>query len=286
MIPRASLVAFAVVTALNAAVLLGVSRDRFGAAGPGVWLDERELQLEPARENSAAIVRWRVQQAPRPASPFATTSRRWLDEAALTFLGFDCSVRPGDPQAPEFYGRQLNRRVFVVFDLASGDWDQRVAAWQSAARERFDRSEAVLDASARATLRETIDEASARGSRLVPVDAGLDLDALRGEYPDRQRHLVLPAVLGIVYDAGVHSGGPSVAGRIHEVLPSEIQVPSHARGVFVGLDEDSVTAPARRLPGRDVLAGLALLEHRPRFRVKVDVSSQGRPRIEEAQRLP
>ena len=285
MIGRASLVAFAVVTAVNAAILVGVARDPSGGPESHVWVDERELKLEPARENSAVTLRWRLQQAPRRGAMLADPAP-WLDTDTLTSLGFDCSVRPGDPAAPEFYSRQLPRRAVVVFALAAEEWDQRLALWQQRAYERLERSPGIPDEHARATLRTTIDEVADRASRLVPVAAGLDSDALRRRYPDRQRHLLVAAVVRVTYDPGARAGGPAVGGRIVELLSPTIQVPGRLTVVFAGLDEDPAGVETRRFYGGDVLAGLTLIEHRPRYRVKVGFSTMGRPRIEGAERLP
>jgi hypothetical protein len=283
---RASLVAFAVVTAVNAAVLLGVVRDRPGGPESQIWLDERELAVQLSSDNSAVTLRWRPQQTVRRGTELVAASQPWLDPEALTALGFDCSVRPGDPRARAFYDRQLSRRVFVALELSSAHWNGRLAWWQERARERLERSTDVLNASARMTLQATIDDVAARASRLVPVDAGLELDLLRTKYPDPRRHLVVPAVVAVVYYPGDNGGGPSVGGRLVEVLPASIQVPRHARAAFIGLEEDPAGLRNRRFYGGDVLAGLTLLEHRPRYRVRVSLSAQGRPRVEEAQRLP
>ena len=59
-------------------------------------------------------------------------------------------------------------------------------------------------------------------SRLVPVDASLDFDALLTRYP--QDHLILRASIGLGF-VPAQNKGPLVYGRIRNVIPSAVTVP-------------------------------------------------------------
>jgi hypothetical protein len=69
-------------------------------------------------------------------------------------------------------------------------------------------------------------------SRLVPVDAGLDFDALRTRYP--AGHLILRGVIGLSY-VPASRGGPMLHGVLREVVPRAISVPYAFREVADGL---------------------------------------------------
>ncbi|MGE3189585.1 MAG: DUF4824 family protein, partial [Vicinamibacterales bacterium] len=124
----------------------------------------------------------------------------WLTPERLTELGFDLSTPIGSPDAPRVYGRALPRPAWVVLEYDGPAWEAR----------------ALRPAAIAAGVRSA-------GSRLVPVDAGLDVDALTARYRDG-RHLVVGAGVGLDF-VPVGRGGPLVHGVLRSRAPARLTVP-------------------------------------------------------------
>jgi hypothetical protein len=70
-------------------------------------------------------------------------------------------------------------------------------AWQRSIDERLRPAEQPRDANAAKAMADQAEADRVRGTRLWPVDAGPDPGALRRQYPDRSRDIIVPAVVSI-----------------------------------------------------------------------------------------
>jgi hypothetical protein len=204
-----------------------------------ITLTERELQL-PVRaaapgDDPGVKLRVAYEQRDEPLD-----SRNWLTESRLREIGFALHVPAGSPEALDTYDHVPARVAWVVFEY---DGPQ----WREIARRRALRAPGPVPA---------VDEAM--WSRLVPVDAGLEFDALRRRYANG--HLIVRAVIGLTYVKS-DLGGPLIRGRLHDVVPRTVAVPHEFRPLFDGLRE----------PGR------AAIE--PRYEVDLAVGTLGLPYI-------
>ena len=77
-------------------------------------------------------------------------------------------------------------------------------------------------------------------SRLVPVDAGPDFDALRARYPSG--HLIARAIVNLSY-LGPNDRGPLLYGTIKEIVPSTISVPAYLRAPLMSLPARASSEP-------------------------------------------
>ena len=179
-------------------------------------------------------------------------SRNWLPESKLRALGFPLNVPAGDPNALEVYTDLPPRLAWIVLEYED-------PAWQEIERRRAVQREDLRD----------------RGvnSRLVPVDAGLDVEALRHQYP--AGHLVVRGVITINF-LGPSSGGPLLYGSLRELVPSMVTVPRQHRPTLVGL------APFSLPPGPPDAPRPELV---PRYEVEVGVGRIGIPFIKGIRRL-
>lgn len=273
---RVLLLPIAIAGLVNLGIAALVVADRGGEPDTVVTLDERELWLggEMRDDSSAVRLHWRFQ----PAAPSRTTAEAGLPVAlgprTLEAIGFDVSVRPGAPEAEKFYAGVPGRPAFVVFDLASEALASRIAAWQARARSELEGRDPAgapgLDESA-------IAAAPARASRLVPVDAGSDAEALRLRYADRKRYVILPAVVRLrrLERAG-GAGGPALVGEVGGLLPETLLVPPSSRRAVEPLRARDET---RRLPPHAGGVTLAQSPWPPRYRVEIAVGRRMRPRI-------
>ncbi len=289
MIRRGGLVALAVVAAVNAAVLAGVARNRSGAPDAALVLDERELEIASLdREHTGRLLRLRYQNAAsgddvRPGAVEEAIAPRFIDQARLEALGFDCSVAAGHETAAAFYRGALTRPAFVVFGVGGPEWDRQVAAWQERRRREIDDRVArgVMKGEDEARARADIAEAPQRLSRLMAIDVGPEAAALRAQYADRERHLILRGVVRLHHVDVSGAGGPSLHGHLIDVFPAVLNVPLGLRAPLDALGE----LPRRDRTGPTPRRGLARLDRAPRYEVRVAVGRGMQPWVAEVRVL-
>jgi len=211
------LAAAAIVLLANAFALIHAAVNRSGQPEAEITLTERELNYFPSADDSGVTLnlRW-VDLSPSYYSsalnPKDLEARTLLNQAKLEALGFDCRVAPSDPKAATFYSRPNARNGFVALEYDG-------AAWQSWIEWR-ERIEHVPVGQKRA-----IDYERVSGTRLAVIDAGPDAAALRAHYPERNRVLILPAVIRMALTPSAPASPPDrLRGYIQEI-PSEIHVP-------------------------------------------------------------
>jgi hypothetical protein len=231
---------------LVVAVLVGVaSYNRSRPPFSAVTLTERELLLtaySPQDEERELKLSIAFEQRNDPLD-----ARNWLTEDRLRALGFSLDVPPGAPEAEDRYGKQPPRLGWIVLEYAG-------PAWKEIARRReLERSNA------------TVWRGWLESSRLVPVDAALDAEALQRRYPTG--YLIVRGVIGVVF-APPEQGGPLVYGQIRALTPSQVTVPRHLRPLLADL-----TRSARRHPDD----GTTVVE--PRYEVDLAVGSLGLPYV-------
>ncbi len=230
----------------NVVVLGGVAYNRSGEPDAAVMLTERELPLSSYygyadRENTGLSLRLTWSQAGPPSVlKFQRRHRQtqeWFDKAKLEAVGFDCSVPLDDRNAELHYGKMLPRKTSVVLEFEGKAWE----AWQ--AREQDDLAALERKVAAGEASQKQLNEArkeyereARTRSRLFAVDAGNDPGALRSQYSDRARFLILPATVRLSYqrpeeDAGRKSPA-SLEGSVEEVLTDSIYVPREHRGLL------------------------------------------------------
>jgi hypothetical protein len=188
-----------------------------------ITLTERELQLPvrvaPPGDDPGLQLRIAYEGRYDPLD-----SRNWLPESRLREIGFALHVPVGAPQAVHTYDHVPARLAWVVFEHDGPQWreiERRRELRESASGpQRFPHLQ----------------------SRLVPVDAGADFDALRLRYPS---HLIMRGVIGLSY-VTPENGGPLLHGMLREVVPQQVAVPQAMKGLFDALPrpgESSVTEP-------------------------------------------
>jgi hypothetical protein len=188
-----------------------------------IQLTERELALPYDLERSSregAPISVRLQFEGRHD---ALDARNWLSEDRLRALGFNLATPAGAPEAADRYRRVTPRIAWVAFEYDG-------PAYQAIARRR--------------ALEQEKNHPVWRGrmepSRLVPVDAGPDFDALLGRYPTG--HLIARAVIGLHY-LGPSDRGPLVYGIVRELVPARITVTRQWREILLNLPPQPASGP-------------------------------------------
>ena len=235
---RGLLIAAAVLLAGNAVILGGVMRNRAGNPDAVVRLSERELQSwGSTTEGAEEILNLRIQWNTAPGAGGADT---WFDRARLEALGVADLPAVGDTAPPERRWTGT-RPAYVVLELAGPAWER----WDSLERARRDSvtaGPAAVAQDAHAAHGSAAGGPGVASSRLMAVDIGLDPMALRQQYPDRSRYLILPATYQVDRHGAVQDSlgarryiGETVAGRISQLLPGTVHVPRPLRDSLLAL---------------------------------------------------
>ncbi len=267
--------ALALVVATNAVVLAGVAYNRSGEPEATVTLTERELSLAYAVEENSGLelhLNWRLYRRERsfPGEP----GPGWFHREKLEAVGYDCSRPLTDPSARLAYEKALPRQAFAVLEYEGEAWRAAIAE----AEQDRDRIAAQMgrQEATRKDLKEVekdLDRLRRTSTRLAAVDVALDPDALRSQYPDRGKYLIVQAEVRLtVVDAPVEENG--------------VQHPASLRGVISSILVDRIVVP------RDLHSALVLLRkdrrsfsgpHEPRYRVTVNYGRRYEPWIHAIQ---
>lgn len=241
------LIAAAVVVVANAWAVFSTVQNRRDAPGGTVELTERELRLAPVSDDSTALfldLRWEVETGDADDDYGAPN---WLDAARLRELGFDCSVPADKPHAREHYQAIPAALLYLVMEF-DGE------TWKKAGRNR--------------------------ASRLFIVDAGRDAQILRTKLPDGARYAICRGVVKPFLKTRNHREDrplpqPRLAGRIQEVFPQAIFVPS---------THGSLLQQFRHAPDRPAEEGEQNLT--PRYAVTLSWGNRYEPWVRSVRLLP
>lgn len=250
----------AIILLTNAVALGGVAWNRSGEPESQLQLTQRELTRSysfSGKDNSGITLslNWRFEHAELNEFNYGMYSSRWgipvwLDEQKLAQLGFDME-KLADTQDYRLRNREFQpKEVLLVLELD----DQTYRHHLQRTREYLDESRRLLAASpANAEMQRKARNAEEnykneveKGSRLFVIDAGLDIDALRAAYPDRNRYAILH---GLIRPTTMSVKDKTViGGNITELHAGNINVPLDKRPVLSGSDPYEVAvAFGRRL---------------------------------------
>lgn len=196
--PHALLGGVGLILLVNAVALGGVAWNRSGEPDSLSRLSERELlrNTDWHKENSGLSLRlqWHFPSDDEAAGPH---SRGWaprIDAKQMAELGFRMPAQVDDDSARRF-DRQQSRAALLVLEL-DGPLYQREL--QLARKKRDEAEQASRAAPGNRNLaseleyrQHTLISTEKHDSRLLLKDVGLDLQALRARYPDRQRYLII-----------------------------------------------------------------------------------------------
>jgi len=239
MINRSVLVAGAVLVLANGAILVNVTRNRAGNPDAVVRLSEREARafMPPEDQTELMLVlrlEWQTALGPNGEDT-------WFDRARLEALGFkDLPADSDTASGPRWLGGE--RVGYAVLELAGPAWERMQAVKQArrdSAKARGD--SAAPEAPARRAGPPSRAPSGIGASRLMAVDLGPDPAALRSQYPDRSRYLILPASYRADFtppardSSGAVTTPSRVTGRITLLLPGTLVVPQPLRDSLLGL---------------------------------------------------
>jgi hypothetical protein len=237
----------ALILVTNAVALVGAAYNRAGDPESVLKLTQRELSLPYSwgfeGENSGITLRlrWRVLGAePQGALglersyPGVGEAPDWLDKAKLVALGFDVSTPQDTPAGRRHYDKLLPKEVLLVLDLDGPAYRRMLER----AKQYSEREEALHLANPgdkeferRAKwAKEELDREERESSRLFVIDAGLDVGALRAQYPDRLRYAIVRGQVRLqLAEKEKHL---VLSGYVNDLSIDHITVPLGFRQVF------------------------------------------------------
>ena len=206
---RTLLAGIGLILLTNAVVLAGVAYNRSGTPESSITLTERELGLpfysRMRKENSGISVRITMRNKGSALSPYYSYRREanWLTKEKLAELGFDVSKPIDDTQDWRDFKRQKEREIILVLEYDGEAYQALLNAAQQQVAELTAKlqdnssSTSTVDKNKLKQAKNTLQREQNSASRLFVIDAGLDPEALRQQYPDNSKYLLLKGVAGI-----------------------------------------------------------------------------------------
>jgi hypothetical protein len=220
----------AVVLVTNVVLLALVARNRAGEPDATIELTERELRLTPGDTDNTGVSLTLSWSSPFDFGVPQATRYPWFDQPKLESLGYDCRAPLADATTERHYRTQtiLSRPAFIVLEYGGEAWQKMLEREIAQAEQRRDAS-GNQRVETPESIKKRTDDALARRSRLVAVDAGPSADELRQRYPDRTRYIVTRGLVGLVYVPKSESTGPRLAGTVVSIFPDIVYVPRDLR---------------------------------------------------------
>ena len=194
------ILALSLVLLVNSFILIGAWYNRSGEAESTVLLTEREMRMPYSWSNDQTFLRinWRI------------ASSKWFDQQKLESLGFDFSEA-------EYNTHFIETKAILVLEYDGDAYLQAVKVAQSRV-ERVERklTQLVAGKEIQAELKdelknelqedlqadlkdaqENLKHEKFSASRLFVVNAGLDEEQLRAQYPDNQRYILTYGIVDV-----------------------------------------------------------------------------------------
>ena len=238
--PASVAAACGLIVVTNLAILAAAGWNRRGEPEAELSLTERELAMPVARQDERTGLELSLVMTHEPPGVVRRTARwkryelpsinyGWLDRAKLLELGFRVDLEPTHPDAAERYFHAMPRRVFVVVEYNGEAWNRWISGREEQVQElRREVEEGTLELRALADAEAVLAIDRAMRSRLFPVDAGVDADALQRRYGDRRRHAV---VAGSLRPKVVQpeNGVPTLSGDLLDLVVNRVHVSRRLR---------------------------------------------------------
>lgn len=238
--------AAALIVSANLVVLAGAAYNRSEEQQGRFEFSQRELsppwRWHANREDSGLAVHltWRMPELFGDSEHRTASRASWLDEEKMQALGFPPRPATSDrPRRP----RPLPRDVWLVLEFDGDEYHGVLTR----ARHTYDQALLAMAAEpddtklaerARGAEQQWLRERD-ESSRLFVIDAGLDPDRLRQQYPQRSRYLIAGGRIrpSWSYYSGAELQYRVAAGHVDSLNVSTIHVPARFRSTLLPLLE-------------------------------------------------
>lgn len=233
--PASVAAACGLIVVTNLVILAAAGLNRRGQPEAELSLTERELAMPTARREEGTGLELSLVMTHEPPRVIRRAALRnryelpsvdygWLDRAKLLELGFRIDLDPTDADADEHYSQAIPRRAYVVVEYDGDAWKQWISGREEQVRQlRRELKEGTAEPKELTDAESALAVDRMMRSRLFPVDAGLDADALQRRYADRRRHAV---VAGLLRPKVIQpeSGVPTLSGDVLGLVVNRVYV--------------------------------------------------------------
>jgi hypothetical protein len=239
------LAGLAVIVITNAAIFAVVAFNR-STREAVLELNERELVLpydwQEHTEDSVISLRLET-QLPRPIpdlryDPEVETQSPWLDGAKLRELGFEVDTALATARATE-RGSISTQEVFLVLEHNGPAYQAQVKA----TTRRLEQARAVAAGDAQDEharnqvegLERVLFREQYESSRLFVIDAGLDAERLRLNYPERNMHAIISGYISMTMLRTMlrdQSDDWRAAAYVNGLAIRQVNIPSRFTKIF------------------------------------------------------
>lgn len=237
--PRINLaiIAAALLLLVNVIVLAGAAYNRSGEPIANLQLTERELSLPYYRaynkkENSGLALRlnWKVAPDFSEKSSYNRyslsnyTNPNWLKENKLKELGIDIEKAKANKNDSRYGYQSIDSEEVIVVLEYDGESFQKILKnaendikqYRTGVKKSPDNKELIRQLKQH---EESLVALKISGSRLIAIDAGLELKALKEKYNDSSKYLMLRG------EVRPRWSKDELKGRIRQLYLSEVHVP-------------------------------------------------------------
>jgi hypothetical protein len=240
-------IAIGLLIIVNVIVWAGVAYNRSGEPDTTITLTERELPLDSYRlyadrENTGLSLKLDFSNRdyfPRlfPSGGFNDhSSTEWFDKAKLEAIGFDCKLPLNDPSAEIHYQRMLPRKTYAVLEYNGSAWESWLAAERNGLIEKEKQAQKdAINPERLKDARKEFDREFRTRSRLFIIDVANDPNALRKQYVEKEKYLIVPATAQLIFQTTYEDNGKKVhrlLGTINNILTDTMYVPKNHRPIL------------------------------------------------------
>ncbi len=262
-----------IIVLTNFVALAGVAYNRSGDPESVIELTERELSFpfyyQFNHENTGLSLnincRLEVDSAYYSYMSRCVGRPSWFNDEKLRTLGFDISELQDKSNSYSLSEKYLSRQAYIVLEY-DGDTYQRVLA--KAEQALNDERQLQASNTGNAEFQRRVEEAEKRfrreqqaNSRLFAIDVGMDESALRSQYPDTSRYIILAALVKPVW--GSRDKKYQLNGMISDMLIDSVHIPLQHRSLFETFQDQSTR---RSREGVD-----------PRYKIKLAFGKRAEP---------
>lgn len=252
------ILALSLVLLVNAFILIGVWYNRSGDPESTVVITEREVRMPYSwnKDQTSLHIDWRIVSS-EGDSYNSYNSPAWFDQEKLVSLGFeffdnyDSNINTHFIEAEailvlEYDGDAYQKAVKIAQDRV-GKVERKLAQLVGG-----DELKTELEIELQADLKdaqETLKHEELSASRLFVIDAGLDEETLRAQYPDNQRFILTYGIVNVgSYGSYGNNVKSDIHGRIYRLSVEKLHIGNTVSSIIDKFDQNGQYSRNVNLP--------------------------------------
>ncbi|MEM7027261.1 MAG: DUF4824 family protein [Pseudomonadota bacterium] len=241
----------ALIILTNVIVITGALGNRAGEPDAALRLSERELSLRTwgRKENSGISLNLNIHR-----NYYRGYSDRdnWLIGDKLKELGFKLIESEKHDETNRYVRKTLPKEVYIVLEFNGDAYRDAVVEAEEKRLEQENLLRGQLDSKEQQAELEAAELHLSRTkyslSRLFAIDAGLEPEALRQQYPDKAKYIITSGMVKLSTRYDSEEKKSRIRGYISKIHITDIHVPLEHRMLFDNLSERERGENNVRLP--------------------------------------